>query len=210
MEYLLARYEDNGYHDSYFHAVTWDSDLKVMREHTEGATAYGGWFPVDAPKMNAAPADIRAEFRAFACHAAAMQIFNADLFDCTEPQSVKVGDNLRLLRDVNGKANVKAGDVGRVFWSGAYGHFYRNGYNKPNRSNIRAGLEMDGGQRRVFVALSACRRTRSPEPIEDTETRLMASYDEKRFSIQPLTACRAWFSEVYIYDVEPKQGGAKP
>jgi hypothetical protein len=79
---------------------------------------------------------------------------------------------MRLLRGVKHKGvKYDAGLRGEVFWSGSYGHFYRNGYNKPDRENTRVGLRLTTGEK-IFVALSALRLDR--EPMLDGELMVRA------------------------------------
>jgi hypothetical protein len=72
---------------------------------------------------------------------------------------------------------IPAGTAGEVVWCGAFGTFYRNGYNHPNRFNRSLIVKLDDG-RKVNVPLEKCRLDK--EPMADAELRERArtlSYD---------------------------------
>lgn len=105
-------------------------------------------------------------------------IRNAELRDVFEPQDAKFGTVLRLTeahthkdKTTGAKTTVAAGTVGEVFWCGAFGTFYRNDYNHPNRDNRRVGLRLLDGSK-VFVPLKKCRLHK--EPMTDSELRQRA------------------------------------
>jgi hypothetical protein len=198
-EYLVARYEDNGYHDSYFYATVWNPITKTIRDIMEGATAFAGGCSVDAPPLKDAPAKIKAAFMKWACHRAAEMVVAADLKYVMEPDKVVSGDKLMLLRDVRPKKTplIPKGATGEVFWSGAFGTFYSNGYNKPGRSNTRVGLILENGDR-VYVALSSCRRNLEIKDLKAVEKGIRSNFKKGDFSIIPLTGCKAWLSASYL------------
>jgi len=201
MKYYVCNWEDNGYHDSYFYGACWDTETKSIVTHGEGATAYaGGWSKPDIPKISSAPETVYSEFKEFCISRAAQMIFDSKQLDISEPDSVQRGEDLVTIRTVKTRkfGIIEKGTRGRVFWSGAYGQFYRKGYNRPCRSNIRVGLETVAGDK-VFVALNACSRDIKVEPLESIKSRLSNSWDNKNFSVQPLVPCKAWLSDSYIY-----------
>lgn len=102
-------------------------------------------------------------------------IRNAEHNDIFEPNDAQFGQRLRLTephtyRDTKtGKRTlISAGDTGEVFWVGAFGTFYRNGYNHAGRHNRRVGLRLANGSR-VFVPLKKCRLDK--EPLTDDQLR---------------------------------------
>ena len=200
MKCLLSRYEDNGYHDSYFYAVIWDSVKKTISDVMEGSTAfYGGNSTVDAVPLYACPDKVKASFRAWACRRSAELILEAELSDINEPKSVSIGDKLITTRNVCRKkeAVIEKGTSGEVFWSGTFGTFYRNGYNHPNRYNIRVGLKLENGDK-VFVALNACGRDKKPESLVSIHRTMKRRYDNCEFSTMGLSNCRGWYSDEYF------------
>lgn len=171
MLHKLTSWEDNGYHDSYFYVSVWDDEARTVRAIETGSTAYsGGNSECSYPPIS----DVNALRDAITW--LADYIYNVirpqEHADVLEPQAAELRADYRLTRAVKHKGEkYESGLVGRAFWSGAYGQFYRNGYNRPNRANTRVGLELTDG-RKVFVALSALRCNR--EPLSDTELRSRA------------------------------------
>ncbi len=160
----LCSWEDNGYHDSYFYDAVWNDETNAVERVSTGATAWaGGITQIPAVK------DVRIVLQALDWLANHIYgaIRDAEYRDVLEPQAAPHGTELELIRDVKHKgAVIKAGTWGDVFWSEAYGTFYRNGYNKPCRENIRVGLRLPDGSK-AFVALKACKLKR--EPMSDAE-----------------------------------------
>ena len=192
MEYALTEWEDNGYHDSYFYAAVWDTELRTVRAIQTGATAYAGGIRQFPPIQDHA---MLAEALAWLAEHIFNVIRGAEHRDVLEPKAVAPRDELRLTRNVRHKGEtLAAGLQGRVFWSGAYGQFYRNGYNKPGRENTRVGLELTDG-RRVFVALGACRHDR--EPMTDGELRQRALALSENCGFSFACGCKAWESANY-------------
>ena len=103
---------------------------------------------------------------------------------------------MRLLRPAKHKgAPIPEGTVGEVFWSGAYGQFFRKGYNRPGRSNTRVGLNFADGSS-AYVALSACRLNR--EPDDDEELGSCARELAQNCAFSRITGEKhAWDSENY-------------
>ena len=202
MKYYVCNWEDNGYHDSYFYGACWDTESKSLETHSEGATAYaGGWSkPADITTINNAPGSVYNEFKEHCINTAAKMIFEANKRDINEPDSVNNGDRVVTIRRVKPRKSpaIEVGTKGTVFWQKAYGQFYRNGYNRPNRSNTRLGIKADSGDT-IWIALNACKLDKEVEPLESIVSRLRKSWNNKNFSVQPLVPCKAWLSESYIY-----------
>jgi hypothetical protein len=197
--YRLCDWEDNGYHDSDFYVALWDAAARRIINMEYASTRYGGGKDIEQyPAMAAASEDVRREFKSWAVDAAADMIFAAKEAEHNEPEVVNHGDVLVTVRKTKKKDGsvVETGVRGDVFWSGAYGKFYRKGYNRPGRGNTRVGLRLDDGTR-VFVGLSACKRDGDTEPLEDIRARMQENMDNGGFEILPLTSCRAWLSKSY-------------
>lgn len=207
MKVIIARWEDNGYHDSDFEAAIWDSETEEMTTFLEGSTRFGGGTRVEkalgAVKLYDCPEEVRDRFRAWACREAAKLCHDAEKRRIMnpEPGDIIKGDHLVTTRIVRPrkKPAIPIGTKGRVFWSGSYGH------NRPNRNNTRVGIKTEGGEAH-FLALDACRLDKPVEPVEPIERRMLDSYDQGQFNVAPLTTARAWLSESYLY--EPRKAKA--
>lgn len=157
MLWKLCDWEQNGYHDSYFNDGYFNDETNTFQSHETGATAYAsGAGSLSDKTIDNAPLEVIA-----ACKAAMVAIVKArfrNMDDNAKTPNGKVkGKMLKLSRDVKHKGVVyKKGTTGMAFWEGSYGTFYKNGYNKPNRSNTRVGLKVD--DKSIFVALEACER----------------------------------------------------
>ena len=174
----LCEWEDNGYHDSDGYVAYWTGE--------EIATALiwttRGVLP-RPPIVKATDAELLAA-RAWLEDLRFGEITRNEERRILEPNKALVGDSLTLLEDVTftdkksgRKIEAKADDTGRVFWQGAFGRFFRNGYNTPGRSNTRVGLELTNGDR-IFVALSKCRLAEQPPTLE--KVRALAVEDSWR------------------------------
>lgn len=169
MKYKLCSWECNGYQDSDWYLVLWDSEAQTVRKVEVGTTRCAAGCNVEGHGYELPTPEVAEAARAWLEEAIYQTIRAAELRDVLEPNNAPLGSWLRLLRDYKHKvATIPADTRGYVFWCAAYGQFYRNGYNHPGRNNRRVGLELKDG-RRVFVALSACRLDR--EPMSDGELR---------------------------------------
>lgn len=200
--YYLCDWEENGYHDSYFQVALWNEATQAVERVEYGATAYGGGWDYRAETSYPTLAVVN-KACAWLSEYIYRQIYAAEQRDVFEPEAVRNGEELILTRDARNKGvKIAAGTQGRVFWSGAYGQFYRNGYNRPGRANTRVGLELANGQR-VFVALSACKRAK--QPLSDAELKERAD----RLSLdcqfgKALSAKHAWDSYNWASEVLAK------
>jgi hypothetical protein len=165
--YLIGDYEINGYHDSYFHVVYYDAQQDKIMDKEYGATAYGGSWNYRAEMVpGPMPEHIADRIRALrlaellpASHEAERQRHEAP-----EPQQMPVGTLVRMLRDSRAtcKTPYHAGETGTVLRHTWFGTFYRNGYNKRDRSNGRVTLRMADG-RIVHAAMTAVRLASDPD-----------------------------------------------
>lgn len=188
MKHALCSWEDNGYHDSYFYQAVWNDETNQVESHMEGATAFAGGHSYPA----ITDSDMLMQAITWLSEHIYTRIREAEYRDVLEPNAAPHGMELRLLRDVRHNGTViPAGTWGDVFWSGAYGKFYRNGYNKPCRTNIRVGLRLPDGNK-IFVALSACRLHR--EPLSDAELHRRAVELSKHCGFGTACGMKAWES----------------
>jgi len=170
---VLATRERNGYHDSDFYAIVWDEAegrlTSVLYDTTRGAS--GGSATVDATE------EVIEKARAWVLEVDIRNEIAREARRVEEPGpgDIKKGDRLRLKEAVTFKdkksgetIEAEAGESGAVIWKGAFGTFYRNGYNKPDRGNTRVGLKLDDG-RVIFAGLDKFRLDR--EALTDEEIR---------------------------------------
>jgi hypothetical protein len=199
MKHALLDYERNGYDDSDFLAVYFNSETNQIEQSEIGSTRYAGGinFGDITIHKGGCPADILELAR----QALAIHIFNvikaAELRDVLEPQNAKHGDMMRVLRDSRkgAKNQFKAGDTGDVFWVGAFGTFYKNGFKQPGRSNRSIGLRRLDGTR-FFVPLSACRMDR--EPLTDAELTERAEELSRHYNFGAAVGGYTWASNYYF------------
>jgi hypothetical protein len=174
MLHRLTSWEDNGYDDSDFFVSVFDDETNQIRAVMSGSTRFEGYAPGQSPDIGTPISDPAILDRA-------LQVLKdfiykaikaAEYRDVLEPSKVASGTRLRLLRDVKHKGvKLLAGTSGKAFWQGAFGQFFSKGYNRPDRSNTRAGVTLDDGST-AYVALSACRLDR--EPLTDEVLQLRA------------------------------------
>lgn len=174
-KYLLADRERNYSDDSDFYAVYYDDADGLVKSEEYGSTR--GYSPRIAPRIEndprgyqyTVPDHIRAKARHWLRHQTFEYLVRSEERRVMEPGDAQRGDMLMTLK--SGKWTDKktgtvvtylAGEVGEVIWSGAFGTFYANGYNKVGRQNIRVGLRLSDG-RVVFIGLKVCRLAREPK-----------------------------------------------
>lgn len=190
MMHKLCSWEDNGYHDSYFYEAVWNDETCQVEGVQTGSTAYaggiGGYPAIKDENMLMQAITWLSEH-------IYKRIREAEYRDVLEPNEAPHGAEMQLLRDVKYKGTViPKGTWGDVFWSQAYGQFFRKGYNRPGRGNIRVGLRLPDGER-VFVALSACRLKR--EPMTDAELHQRAVELAKHCGFGTACGMKAWESD---------------
>jgi hypothetical protein len=164
---VLTEWEDNGYHDSYFHESWWNTETGQVEFHEVGATAYAGRNSTERAPISD-PAELEKAIAWLADHIY-HKIRAAEHRDVLTPEPVNCahGREFRLLRNCRHKGQVlPAGTVGECIRVDSFGTFYRNGYNRPNRENSRVTLRLPDGSYQT-VALSACRQ--NAEPMADAE-----------------------------------------
>jgi len=182
MKHALVEYERNGYNDSDFFAIWFDDATGELGQTEIGSTRYAGGAGYEG--ISTAPASSVILERARKALAALIlsQITAAEKSDVLEPESVPFGTTLRILKDSSprSKSTYKTGEIGEVFYSKAFGTFYRKGYNTPDRKNTRVGLRrLDGTT--VFVPLSQCRLDREMLTTEELNHRAEALSHEYQF-----------------------------
>ena len=210
MKYLLNWWERNGYDDSDWYAAWYNSDTNSIEVEEIGSTRYGGGIRMPQyPHMDSAPNDVYAAFRTLIIERCATLIHNGIVQSHNEPQPTDIkcppaysGTALTTIRTVKSRKDgtIPAGLSGFAIWQGAYGQFYKNGYNHPNRANTRVGLELRGEDNEslvIWVALNALKLYGDPESYESVKERIARSFDQGTLSIAPLVGCRAWFTDEY-------------
>ena len=221
MKYKLSWWEENGYHDSYFYGVYFDTEDGKLYAVGLGATAYAGGIGFD--ETYALPT---AEVVELARKELAKRIFcvlraaeDRDVLT-PEPYNVRRGVEFRLLvdhtfyrkenggfaKDAKGKrvkAKLANGSVvissepGVVF----YGTTYKNGYNRPSRANasVKALVRLDERTlQSVLIPLAKLRQ--HAEPMSDVD--LMARSEGLSYEGQFAVAfgCKAWESDNWTLD----------
>jgi hypothetical protein len=207
----LTEWEDNGYEDSDFWVSVYDDVANEVKAVLRGTTRFAGYAPGQGPDLGQPISDFATLQKALCLLADRIfkLIRSAEDKDVFEPVAVELGTFVRLLRNCKHKGVViPAGTVGKVFWSGAFGQFFRNGYNRPGRENTRVGISLDDGSI-AYVALSACRLNREPEGNESLRTRAHALAQNCEFS--RMTGKRhAWDYENYAKALFKKMNDATP
>lgn len=174
-------WEHNGHDDSDFYRVVFDPNTgnlsRVMTWTTRcGCVHQDGVRPFE---LKAPESVLRSAEKALA-DLIFFFLRAAEDRNTLKPYPVKFGDRLRTTRAIRGKNACPEGTVGEVFWTGTYGTFYRNGYNRPGRSNTRVGLRLPDGTRK-FVSLDACRLDREPASDEAIRGKAAAIASKRNF-----------------------------
>jgi len=187
-KYLLADRELNGYNDSDFYAVFWDTETESIRSEMYGTTRCAA--PTVAPAdeyLRDIPDDVLEKAKAYLFQKMSDRIREEDRILVDEPAEVSRGDVLEILesgsfrdRDAGVSIKYEAGEQGEVIWRGAFGTFYANGYNRVGRHNLRVGLKLSDG-RTVFLALKKCKLARPYLSDEEISRRAQAHADGLRF-----------------------------
>jgi hypothetical protein len=145
---VLGLRERNGYHDSDFYAMVWNGEAIRSVEYATTRFGGGGTARVDATAETVEAA------RAYVAKLLASRYTEAERRRLDEPVSLSKGERVRFLKKVTftdkkrggAKVTANAGETGVVIWAGHFGTFYRNGYNRPDRSNLRVGVKLDDGR----------------------------------------------------------------
>jgi hypothetical protein len=164
--FFIGEYEDNGYHDSYFHVVFWN-DTEGKTENSQfAATAYGGGWNYERDLQFEWPADVIARFRAYRLANARKACVDAENARVLKPGPAELtfGARVSFLKDSRkgGKNAYAKGQTGEIFWIGYFGTFYANGYQKPDRSNGRIGVRLANGEK-TFAGMSVVRLAEDPD-----------------------------------------------
>lgn len=193
--YILTEYERNMYHDSYFHAILFDSEKQEIVDKEIGATAYGGGcryddlhYPTVEILQQVANSRKAGLFESFKAEEQ-RRVFEFDTVETnqrvklltlvksaqkmsipcnrcagtgkwTNPRNVcdkrscfscngkGTCETKEKKKDSKGKViydTIPEGTAGKVLQTRAWGKFYRNGHNKPGRSNTTVLVEFDNG-----------------------------------------------------------------
>jgi hypothetical protein len=244
MKYKICEWEDNGYHDSYFYGVYYDTNTGLMKEIQLGATAYAGGSYSFGVGYEMPTLEIIEKCRVLMAAHIFTVISNAEYRDVFLPEDAKEKDTVRLLVPHSGmvmvekpcqkcegkghwqnpcreadkrpcfachgrgrkrskeKARTPGGKILRftlpvdtvftVQACTAFGTFYRNGYNKPNRSV----LSIAGDGQLYRIPLAKLRMDRDPMPEEELRQRAEALSHEHQYGA--MFGCKAWLSANFI------------
>lgn len=189
-KFLLEDREANYYDDSDFYAIFFDTETGTIRSEMYGTTR--GFSPRVAPAdkyLRPVPEEILEKAREYLFEKASEDIRRRDRLEIDSPDSISRGDTVTLLcggkytdkkRD-NVKISYEAGETAVVIWEGAFGTFYRNGYNRKGRSNTRVGLRFEDG-RVVFIGLDKCKLSRAYLTDEEIAARARSYANGNNFS----------------------------
>lgn len=188
-KFLLEDREANYYDDSDFYAIFFDTETGTIRSEMYGSTR--GFSPRVAPAdvyLREIPADVMTKAIEYLFEKSSEDIARRDRIEIDSPDNVSRGDCLTLLMDgkysdkkTGVKVEYKAGESAVVIWEGAFGTFYRNGYNRKGRSNTRVGLRFEDG-RVVFIGLDKCKLSRPYLSEEEISQRARSYAEGKNFS----------------------------
>lgn len=170
MKYFIGDYEDNGYHDSYFHVVFWDTEKGAVENVQYAATAYGGGWDWHKEIERDIPADIIQQIRDWRFEQILPAFIEAEKQRCFEPSASQMTapTRVRLLKDgKRGKTPYNKDEVGVVTGQYWFGQFFSNGYKTKDRHNGRVGIQI--GNRRVFCAMTVVRLDEEPDYAAATE-----------------------------------------
>ena len=190
-KYLLEDREYNGYEDSDFYAVYYDTVDGLIKNEEYGSTR--------GPSPRTAPAseylkpteEILPTIRKVWATAKAKQhkAFDDRRVLTPGPKEVSRGSKVVLLADGTWKdkktgtvVTYKKGDKAEVFWVGQFGQFYHNGYKQPNRGNTRLGLKLQDG-RTLFLSMEKVQLDAALVPLEE----YLDTYDKDAATMQPGT-----------------------
>lgn len=186
-KYLLEDRERNYPDDSDFYVIFWDTNAHEIRSECYGSTRFPSPTVAPACYLREIPPEVQAEINVWYA-ARLFQILQAeDRRAVDEPSDANRGDVLVTLKAGTFKDKrtgtqipYEAGEVGTVVWAGAFGKFYRNGYNKIGRHNLRVGLKFEDG-RVVFIGLKDCKTARQYATDEALRAKAEAFASQGRY-----------------------------
>lgn len=174
--YRLCEWEENGYDDSDGFVAFYDDETGTVGCEETWSTRYAE--RVNPPVFEYPTKEIVEKAVGWLADFIFRGLCEAEKRDVLEPGNIGSGTRVRFL--VSGVHNDKKnkcstpyeeGDAGTVFWTGHFGTFYRNGYNRRGRHNGRIGINLDDG-RVVFVDMGKVRL--DDEMLPETELRRRA------------------------------------
>lgn len=178
MKYLLEDRELNGYDDSDFYAIFYDTETESIRSEIYGSTRFPS--PTVAPSseyIREIPEDVKPKIFDIVYKRALSEIREADRDSIDTPEKVKIGESVTLTQSgtfkdkrSGEKVSFSEGETGVVIWEGCFERIYRNGYNRKGRHNTRVGIKLEDG-RVVFVKLEICKLSRAYLTDEEIDER---------------------------------------
>jgi len=151
---FLFDWEHNGYDDSDWYACFWDRLAERPVIHKTGTTRVAALPPPTSTWSQASEEDWHAA-KDWAVGLAFERLMVKAFRDITAPENLTQGQEVIFCRDFKPRKQgrkVTRGERARVFWTGHYGTFYRNGYNQPGRHSLRVGVEFPDGSRQFVPA----------------------------------------------------------
>ena len=213
MKHKLMDWEVNGYDDSDFFGVYFDTDDGQLHKIELGSTRYAGGY-----NFGAEYAEPTLEIVELARVQLARLIFvalrEAEHRDVMEPRNVSKGDVVRVSTAHKSKIAGQTLDIGtriRVNDCTAFGKFYRNGYNQPGRGNRSIVGRIIGQDPKpgevlppiVRIPLNKCRLDR--EPLTDAELQERAEKLSHEHNYGAAFGMRAWESNNWARKVAAGQ-----
>jgi len=226
-KYKLCWWEDNGYHDSYFHGVYFDQADGKCHGVSLGATAYCGGIGFTEEYRLPTP-EIVELARVELAEIIFQSLRAAEHKDVLEPcvRNVKRGIKFRLLEPhsvyvklPNGKGfflDAKGKRIKRTFAAGTtfvsrsdeavfYGTQYRKGYNRPHRFNASLSTSYrDEGGSTWFIQVPLEKLRQDCEPIGDEELRARAQECSTHLQFGAAFGCKAWETENWAKSVSAR------
>ena len=169
MKHALVEFEKNGYEDSDFFMVFFDSEKGTIGAQEIGSTRHAGGIDRKGFINDLPPEELERARLALQEHIQRV-LGIADQHDVLEPDDVKYGEVVRFLKNSSARSQFayKKDDTGDIFYCKAIGTFYSKGYNHPGRQNRRVGVRLADGTR-LFAPLAHLRLDR--EPLTEQELR---------------------------------------
>ena len=164
-QFFVDEWEYNGRDDSDFYVLWWDSEAGTCVREEVGTTRFAGGIKPVPPESRAWPEVEVERCREWVRQRLVSRLGTLEAERINEPGSFAKGDAVEFLAEHTSRKDsvtAKKGDTGRVFWTGHYGTFYRNGYNRPGRHNLRVGVRLADGSS-IFVPASKLKLDEEPD-----------------------------------------------
>lgn len=212
-KYKLCWWEENGYHDSYFYGVSFDSATNTLKHESLGATAYGGGIGfdqthavptaeiVEQARLALVPIIRESVMRADAEAVLAPEPFNVlrgREFTLLVPHSIYARDGKGGFRkDENGKRIKITFPAGTVFKSRIdgtrfFGKEYRNGYNHPTRFNSSVSVTFTDAAGTFFIDIPLEKLRQNRDVLTPEAGQRIAEAQSRCLPFARVFGCRSW------------------